>query len=132
MESRQAHALPLTCPQPLPQAVETDIFGYDLEGPSNPCPEQVREITVEHVAEMIGLLRDIDYHERCASVGVHPVTARRPRKREGREDLSAFIEDRLENLRGQYEASSRCVLRGFWSRDDRSARPICPLGTSDA
>jgi hypothetical protein len=96
----------LPCPQPLSTAIEGAMFGMEVGGPIVPDAEDVASITEEHAREMLVLLADITYLERCQAAGVLPESGRRPRTEEQRERFAARLTKELAYIRNKYE---QCV-----------------------
>ncbi len=76
----------------------------EISGPIVPDADDVASITDEHAREMLALLTDIGYLERCQAIGVAPESGRRPRTVEQRERLAARLTRELADTRGTYES----------------------------
>lgn len=75
-------AADIPCPEPLAEAVEALLFGFDDRG--SPCPdaEQVREITSEHARELCFIQLEIHWLESCVVTGQHPESGKQPQSAE--------------------------------------------------
>ena len=101
----------LPCPEPLPTAIEGGLFGMEVSGPIVPDAEDVASITEEHAREMVALLTDIGYLERCQAIGVAPESGRQPRTDEHRERLAARLTKELADTRRSTSRVSICTMR---------------------
>jgi hypothetical protein len=75
----------------------------EVGGPIVPDAEDVASITEEHAREMLALLADIAYLERCQAVGILPESCRRPRSEEQRQRLATRLTKELTYIRDKYE-----------------------------
>jgi hypothetical protein len=81
----------------------------------------VAAITEKHAGEMVALLTDVAYLERCPTLGIAPETGRRSRSDERQARLMARLATAIAESRGKYES---CVDLYDEAFGDEAARQL--------
>lgn len=92
----------LPTPRPLQTAVDAGVFGWDDAGPYSPTAEHVRSVTEEHAREMLSVLADLGWLERCAGERFDPQTGAVPRGSRGTDRINS-LPNKINRFRQFYD-----------------------------
>lgn len=117
------------CPQPLADAVDAGVFGYDENRVVIPDIEDVRSLTEEHARELVCILQDLDHVRRCAQGGIDPDRQKIPRGHVCHAKVAERLKSEAAHLACHYDDALAAYADGFgWEAADeldRYVRALC-------